>query len=209
MVEVEEDMVRLSTDAATLTDLDGHGARDNVTRRQVLGGGSVALHEAFAVLVAEDAAFAARALGDETSGPVDTCGVELHKLKVLQGETRASNHGVAVSGAGVRGGCREVGTAVAPGGDNGVVGTEAVECTILETECHDSNTATPVHDEVERKILDEKFGIVSQGLAVERVEHGMTGAVGDARTAVRLPTSSVVKRLASESTLVNLAFIRP
>ena len=60
VVEVEVDVVLLRADAAPLADLHRHRARDDVARREVLRGGRVALHEALALAVAQDAALAAR-----------------------------------------------------------------------------------------------------------------------------------------------------
>lgn len=42
-------------------------------------------------------------------------------------------------------------------------------------------------------------------LAVERVQHGVTGPVGRGRTAVRLSALAVLERLAAERALVNAA----
>ena len=64
------------------------------------------LHEALPLRVAQDAALAAAALGDQAAGAIDAGGVELHKLEVLQGQSGARHHGVAVTlkGVGGRGG---------------------------------------------------------------------------------------------------------
>ena len=106
VVEVEVDVVLLRAHAAPLADLDGHGARDDVARGQVLGVRRVALHEALALAVGEITALAARAFGDQHAGAVDAGGVELHELHVLQRQPGAQHHGVAVAGAGVGATCR-------------------------------------------------------------------------------------------------------
>lgn len=51
-----------------------------------------------------------------------TCGVELHKLQVLQGQACASGHRIAVACARVGRGGAEVGAAVATGGQDGLAG---------------------------------------------------------------------------------------
>jgi hypothetical protein len=40
MIEVQVDVVLLLADPAALADLDGHGARDDVARGEILGGGA-------------------------------------------------------------------------------------------------------------------------------------------------------------------------
>src|SRR5690606_39833250 len=69
--QVQVDVVLVLAHAAALADLDGHRAADHVTAGQVLGVGRVALHEALAARAAQDAAFAAHALGDQAAGTVD------------------------------------------------------------------------------------------------------------------------------------------
>ena len=120
-------MILVRTDAAALADLDGHGARDDVARGEVFGGGSVALHEALAFRVGEVSAFAARALGDEDAGAVNPGRVELHELHVLQGKSRAQHHGVAVAGAGVRRGAGEIDAAITAGGEDDHFRRKAVD----------------------------------------------------------------------------------
>src|SRR3546814_16630881 len=82
--QVEVDMVLVLADAAAFADFDGHRARDHVARGQVLRIRRVALHEALAAAVAQDAAFAAHALGDTATGAVDARGAELPAPPVLQ-----------------------------------------------------------------------------------------------------------------------------
>src|SRR5690606_36551002 len=122
--QVEVDVVPVLADAAAFADLERHRPADHVARGQVLGVGRVALHEALAAAVAQDAAFAAHALGDQAAGAVDAGGVELHELHVLQAQPRAQRHAAAVAGAGVGGGRGEVRAAVAAGGQHGAVAAE-------------------------------------------------------------------------------------
>eukprot|EP00732_Lithocolla_globosa_P005615 Lithocolla_globosa_v1_NODE_5904_length_1167_cov_59.942446.p2 type:complete len:140 gc:universal NODE_5904_length_1167_cov_59.942446:646-1065(+) len=51
--KVQVDMIFLVTNSSSLTNLNGHGARDNVTGSQILGGRSVFFHEAFSVGIEE------------------------------------------------------------------------------------------------------------------------------------------------------------
>ncbi|RUP44238.1 hypothetical protein BC936DRAFT_149730 [Jimgerdemannia flammicorona] len=59
--ELQVNVVFLGTYATAFTDLDCHGAGDDVARGEVLGGGGVALHETLALGVEEDTTFAAGA----------------------------------------------------------------------------------------------------------------------------------------------------
>ena len=127
MVEMQVDVVLVLADAAARADLHGHGARDDVARGEVLGGGRVALHEALALGIRQVAALAARALGDQAARAVDAGRVELHELHVLQRQAGAQHHGVAVAGAGMRRGGREIGAAIAAGRQDRHVRAEAVD----------------------------------------------------------------------------------
>mmetsp|Transcript_6941 Transcript_6941/g.20278 ORF Transcript_6941/g.20278 Transcript_6941/m.20278 type:complete len:380 (-) Transcript_6941:808-1947(-) len=89
VVEVQVDVVRLRPDAAALANLHGHGAADDVARGEVLGARRVALHEALAFAVAQDAALAAAALRHQAARAVDARWVELHELRVLVRDARA------------------------------------------------------------------------------------------------------------------------
>src|SRR5690606_23281527 len=69
--QVEVDVVVVLADAVAGADFHGHRAADHVARGQVLGVGRIALHEALALVVAQDAALAAHAFGDQAAGAVD------------------------------------------------------------------------------------------------------------------------------------------
>jgi hypothetical protein len=47
--------------------------------------------------------------------------------------------------------------------------------------------APSIHDEVEREIFDEEFGLVLQRLLVKRVQDGVAGAVGGGAGALAVP----------------------
>mmetsp|Transcript_10585 Transcript_10585/g.20443 ORF Transcript_10585/g.20443 Transcript_10585/m.20443 type:complete len:470 (-) Transcript_10585:482-1891(-) len=208
VVEVEVDVVLVGAAAAPFVDLHGHRAGDDVARREVLGRRRVALHEALALRVAQDAALAARALGDQAARAVDARRVELHKLEVLERQSGARDHGVAVAGARVCRRGRPPGAAVAARRNDRVLALEAMQAAVLHAESHDADAvARIVHDQVEREVLDEKLRIMAHSLAVERVQHRMACAVGGASAAVCLTALAVVQRLPSKGTLVDLALV--
>ena len=94
--------------------------------------GSVALHETLAGRVGKVPALAARALGDQHAGTVDTGRVELDELHVLQRKPGAEHHRIAVAGAGVSRSRREIGAAVAAGREHHGLRAEAVDRAVVE-----------------------------------------------------------------------------
>ena len=179
MVQMQMDVVLVGADAAALPDLDGDGAGDDVARGEILGVGRVALHEVLAFGIAQEAAFAARAFGDQHARAIDAGRVELHELHVLQREPGAQHHGVAVAGADMRGGAGEIGAAIAAGGEDHLVRAEAVQRAVGHRQRHDAAAAAlVVHDQVDGEIFDEELGGVAERLAIHGVQHGVAGAVG-------------------------------
>mmetsp|Transcript_96380 Transcript_96380/g.234239 ORF Transcript_96380/g.234239 Transcript_96380/m.234239 type:complete len:411 (+) Transcript_96380:519-1751(+) len=210
VVKVQVDVVLLRAHAAALADLHGHGAADDIARRQVLGAGRVTLHEALALRVLQDASLATASLSHEAAGTVDTGRVELHELRVLDGEAGAQSHATAVTGAGVGAGGAEVGAAVAARREHGVLGLDAVQAAVLHVHHqHAAAHALVVHDEVECEVLDEVVRVERQRAPIQRVEHRVARAIGSGGAAVRLAALAEVKRLPAEGALVDLALLRP
>ncbi len=203
MLEMEKDEILARAAAAPFADLDRHGAADHVARRQILGRGRIALHEALALGIGEVPALAARPFGDETAGAIDAGRVELDELHVLERQTCAQHHGVAVAGAGVRRGAGEICPPITPRREHDHVRAEAVQRAVLEVPCHDAAAlALVVHEKVEREILDEELGVVLEALLVERVDDGVAGAVGGGAGALR-HGAAFVHGVAAERTLID------
>ncbi len=204
---MQVDVVLLLADAAALADLDRHRARDDVAGGEVLGGGRVTLHEAFALGIDEIAAFAAGALGDEAARAVDAGRVKLDEFHVLHWETCAQHHAAAVAGAGMRRSAGSVGAAVAAGRQDRGLRPEAMQCAVVELERDDAAAdALVVHDQVDGEELDVEFGRMAQRLTVHRVQHGVAGAVGRGAGALRLALA-VVHGHAAERALIDLAVL--
>jgi hypothetical protein len=72
VVKLQENVILVGSAAATLSDLDGHRAGNDVAGGQVFSDGRVTLHEALAFGVNEVTAFASAALSDETSGSINS-----------------------------------------------------------------------------------------------------------------------------------------
>ena len=51
-----------------------------------------------------------------------------------------------------------------PGCHDGVVGTDPVEVPVFQVQCQNTNTATLIHQQVQRKVLNEIVSIVVQRL---------------------------------------------
>ena len=205
MIEVQEDVILVLADAAAFADLDGHGARDDVARGQILGRRRVALHEALAFGIDQIAAFAARTFGDQAAGRIDAGRMELHEFHVLQRQAGAQHHGVAVAGADMRRGAGEIGAAIAAGRQDGHVGAEAMDGAVVHVQRDDAAAAAfVVHDQVDGEIFDVEFGGVPQRLAVHRVQHGVAGAVGGGAGALR-GALAVMRGHAAERALIDLA----
>ena len=131
-------------------------------------------------------------------------GMELHELHVLQRQAGAQHHGVAVAGAGVRGGAGEIGAAVAAGGEDRHVGAEAMQLALGQVERDDAAAGAVLHDQVDREVLDEEGRRVAERLLVQRVQHRVAGAVGRGAGALR-DALAVVRGHAAERALVDAA----
>mmetsp|Transcript_7895 Transcript_7895/g.13313 ORF Transcript_7895/g.13313 Transcript_7895/m.13313 type:complete len:352 (+) Transcript_7895:1043-2098(+) len=205
MVQVQMNVVLVLAYTTTLTDLHGHGTRHHITRGQILGGGSVPLHESLALGVAKNSSLSTAPLSDETASAIDTGRVELHKLGVHERNTSSQGHGGTITSASV---CRcagEVSATVSTCGQHGVLGLHAMDGTVLHVHAHDSNTGAVTHNEVQSEVLNEVGGIEGQRATVQGVQHGMTGTIRSSTTSVSLTTLSVIQRLTTEGSLVDLA----
>jgi hypothetical protein len=83
-----------------------------------------------------------------------------------------------------------------------------VQGTVLLIVGEDTAALAVLHDEIEGKVLDEVVGVVSEGLAVKRVEESVSGSVGSSAASVCLAALAVLLRLATESSLVTNGSIR-
>ena len=166
VVEVQVQVLAVGAAAAALADLHGHGARDDVARGEVLGRRRVPLHEALALGVAQDAALAAAALGDQAARAVNARGVELHELGVFQRQPRAQRHGDAVTRARVRRRRVEVRAAVAARRQHRVGRAEAVQAAVLHAHGDHAHAPPLVHQQVQRKVLDKVGRVKGQRAAV-------------------------------------------
>src|SRR5690606_13621895 len=97
VVQLQNHIAAVAT-ATTFLDFLVHGPGHEIARCEVLQVGRITLHEAFAILVAQDAAFATHTFSDKHAGTSHTRGVELPKFHVLERNARAGSHAQAVTG---------------------------------------------------------------------------------------------------------------
>ena len=98
MVQLEQHVILVLAAAAALLDLLIHGARHDIARREVLQIRCVALHEALAIAVEQNAALAPHALGDQHAGAGHGRRMELPELHVFERDPCARCHPQAVAG---------------------------------------------------------------------------------------------------------------
>jgi hypothetical protein len=154
--QVEVDVVLVGSGAAPVADLEVHRARDHVARREVLDRRGVALHEALPLAVAQDAALAARALGEQHAELVEAGGVELVELRVLDRDAApvGDRHQVAGERVGVAGDLEDA--AVAARGDDRRLGVEGVQLAGREFIGDHAAAFAVHHDQVEHVELVEE-----------------------------------------------------
>src|SRR5687768_9553958 len=186
-----------------------HCARDDVATGEVFCMRRVALHETLSVLVEQVAAFTTHRLADKDSCAIYSARVKLPEFHVLQRYARTRSHCESVPGidesigAGTEysrtaTGCKQCSSCLQ---DHDLAGFD-VEC------CYAANITFFVTNQIESHPFDKKLGICPHIALIERVQHGMTGAISSgART--RGLCASEILRLPPEGTLVNFSVFQP
>ncbi|CAD6563468.1 hypothetical protein LMG24235_08715 [Paraburkholderia sabiae] len=203
--QVEQHVVLVRTDAAAFLDFLVHRARDEVARRQILQRRCIALHEALAVRVAQNAALAAHAFRDQHAGTGDARRVELPEFHVFERDACACSHAEAVARVDERIGRRREDPARAARGEQRGLAFEDVDVARFHFERgHAEHVAFGVADQVQRHPFDEERGLRRDVLLVQRVQQCVARTVsGSARALDRL--LAVVRRVAAERALVDRA----
>mmetsp|Transcript_5685 Transcript_5685/g.12410 ORF Transcript_5685/g.12410 Transcript_5685/m.12410 type:complete len:630 (-) Transcript_5685:553-2442(-) len=210
VIEVQVDVILFGSNAPSLPNFHRHCPRDNVPRGQILGAGSIPFHKTLSLRVAQDSTLPTAALRHETSGPVDSGGMELHKLVVLVGDSLAQGHGVSIARAGVCRSTGKVGPSVSAGGQHRVLGPDSVYGPVFHVEANDPDAFAAIvrHEQVQAEVLDEIGRVKGQRASVQGVEHGVAGSIGRGATPVRLAAFSELQRLPPKRPLVDLAVFR-
>jgi hypothetical protein len=84
-----------------------------------------------------------------------------------------------------------------------------VDSSVLHVEANNSDaSARFVHQQVKSEIFNEESGVESKRSTVQSVQHCVSSSIGGGCAAVSLATFSVLERLASERSLVDLTILR-
>ena len=130
--------------------------------------------------------------------------MELDKLGVFEWESSPGDHTAAITSACMSTSAREVGSTVASGGHNGLIGPHSVDSAISHVIGHDSSALITLHEQVHGKVFHEEDTVIAESTAKECVKHRVSGTVSHSSASIGLATLAKVGRLASEGPLVDL-----
>jgi len=80
---------------------------------------------------------------------------------------------------------------------------------VLHVHRDDTHAFAILHHQVEGEVLDEKVGVVAEGLTVKSVKDGVAGSIGGSCASICLTALSVFQRLSTERSLIDFTFFRP
>jgi len=165
--------------ATTLADFRLDGAGHDVAGAKFHLGGGVSLHEAFALVVEQIAAFAAGRFGNQHAAVHHARGVELHHFGILEGNTRAQGSGNAVACGNVGGGGAVPENAgIAAGGKHHGLGAHRGDFAGADVAQHGAFAAAIIHGHVKQLVIHEEFDAVAQGIVQAGVGNDVAGLVG-------------------------------
>ncbi len=203
MRHVQQHVVLVRAAAAPFLDFLIHRARHEVARSEVLQSGSVALHEALALAVAQNGALAAAALGQQHAGASHARWMELPKLHILQGNAGPRRHAQAIARVDEGIGRGRKDASGAAGGQQGRLGLQDVQLAGLHLErCDAEHIALGVADQVQCHPLDKEIRARLHVLLVEGMQHGMSRTVG-CRAGPLYRLFAIVSGVAAKGALVN------
>ncbi len=136
--------------------------------------------------------------------------MELDEFVVLVGNSLSESHGISVSRAGVGRGTTEIGTPITTSCKNSILGANSVDGSVFHVEGNDTNALLSVlaHEQIHTKVFDKVSRVKGQGTTIKSVKHSMTGSIGSGTASMSLASLSVLKRLSTKGTLVNLSIFR-
>ena len=185
--EVEVHHVPVRPGAAALLDLLVDRAAHHVARREVLDRGRVALHEALAVLVANDRALAARRLRQQHAELVQARRVELEHLHVLERDAAPQHDRRPVAGERVRVRRDPEHPPVAAGGEQHGLGPEHVDLAGRELVRDDAAARAVGHQQVQAVELVEEANVALHALLIQGLQDHVAGAIGGVARALDRP----------------------
>ena len=201
--QVEQHVVAVRTAAAAFLDFLVHRARHEVTRRQILQRRGIALHETLAILVTQDAAFAAHAFRDQHARAGHAGRVELPELHVFQRHACARGHAQTITRVDEGVGGSRVDPACTARGEQRRLGFEDVDLAGFHLQRgHAQHVAVLIADQIQRHPFDEEVGLGLDVALIQRVQQRVTGTVGGGASALHR-LLAVVRRMAAKRTLVD------
>ena len=133
-------------------------------------------------------------------------GMELHEFHILQWESGAQDHAVAVAGAGVSRGAGEIGPAVSSSGEYGHMAAKPMQGAIVHTIGDNAAALAVFHDQIYGEILNKELRIVFERLLIQRMQHCMTRSICGGAGALRR-TLAKMGRHPAKGPLINLALL--
>ena len=129
--------------------------------------------------------------------------MKLDKLHVLQRQAGAQDHTAAITSTRVCGGAGKIGPTVSTRGQYDFLRPESVDRSILESPGHHTPAGVSVvHNEIERKIFDKKFGSVFQRLLIQGMQYCMTRPIRCSTGPLR-NAFAIIRSHAPEGSLVD------
>ena len=189
--------------AAAFLDFGVNGAGHDVAGRELEALRIVPFHEAFAVFVAENAAFAAHGFGDQQAlnsrGPDHAGRMELHEFHVQKFRAGRVSERHAVAGAFPGIGGDFPGFADAAGGDDHGFGFEENEAALFTPVAECAGDAVAVFEQASDGALHVDVDALLDAAILQRANHLEAGAVAD--------VAEALERVAAESALQDVAAI--
>ena len=132
--------------------------------------------------------------------------MKLDELHILQWQSGAQCHRIAVAGADMRLGRREIGAAAASGRQHHDMRPKQMQGAVFKTPRDDPAARAVLHDEIEREVFDKKLGIMPEALLVEGMQQRVAGPVGGGAGAFGQPLAPL-HGVAAKRALIDMAVL--
>ena len=208
VIKFQQDVITVLARAAAFFNFGSHRTRHHVAAGKVFHGRRITLHKTLAVLIKQKAAFAAHTLGNQHAGTRHTRRMELPELHVFQRYARARRHAQAVTSINKRVGAGSVDAPCPAGGQQRGLGVQNHHFAGFHFQRHHTQHITRlIAYQIKRHPFDEKLRACTNVTLIQRVQHGVAGAIG--RRARALDGAlAVVAGMAAKRALINLAVIQ-
>ena len=207
VIKFQQDVVFIGSGTTALLDFRCHGTRHHITRCEILHGRCVTLHESFAVLVQQYSSLTPHALSDEHTRAGHTSRMELPEFHIFKRNPRACRHTQAVTSIDEGIGARCINASRTASGKQRCLGVKNHHLAGFHFQRgYAKHVALDVTNQVQRHPLDKELCVCKHIALVQRMQHGVTGAVG--RTAGTLDgLLAEIGRMPTERTLINRAIV--